>query len=185
MRSLVTLLTASLLVTSSVACQRTAIDDGYDRAVAEARSRAEERFVYTSCEGGGVAARCGLILKHVARDSFRERFRERACGALSDDECQARFNRFVEGQLHARYTSAAWTDIATYCDSHPTHCDDPIAYELLLVDNHNANVREALSREKLSIAEARRAERAYAEHDGPKCRSYPSVLTGTTLTLCR
>lgn len=37
---------------------------------------------------------------------------------------------------------------------------------------------------QVAVASAVLGEVAYATHDGPKCRSYPSVFAGVTNTVC-
>ncbi len=142
------------------------------------------------------------FLKHTAKESFREKFRQRVCKERNDEECQTAFNRYVDAHLARRYFAADWDKVTQYCDLNPTKCDDPVNFELALVDSHNATIRNAHAEEENRI-EAERARRqaayramvtetvigvvnevAYATHKGPKCRSYPSILTGDTLTTC-
>jgi len=176
------------------------IDREANTAILEVRERAD--FVYTSCEGGGVGRRCGLILRHTAKASFREIFREKLCKERSTDDCQATFNRYIDAQLAERYHAADWHAVKRQCDRAPLVCDDPVKLELMLVDTHNAAIRERVVVAIDAIDRTRR--RQHAEHDAaaaltvaavtlaaahaaldrPRCRAYPDIETGETVDTC-
>jgi hypothetical protein len=104
----------------------------------------------------------------------------------------------IDAELHARYAAADFVKVATTCDRSPPKCDDPVAYERLLLESHNASVQtrhaddEAVIEHKRHDAHFdadRRAlalvgEVAAALSTEPKCRSYPSAFSEVTYTIC-
>ena len=130
------------------------------------------------------------------------KFRDLKCKDKDAAACEVLYQKMIDAWLGQRYRLADWGAVALACDSDPGRCDDPVRYELLLVDSHNKRVRDDAARAENEI-EARRAddqrqhvagqvevasavlgEVAYATHKGPKCRSYPSVFAGVTNTVC-
>lgn len=186
-----------------VGCHSGAIDDRANEEIADVRARAEHRAIYPTCaDKAPLGAGCGMLLAYAGTEEYRARFRAAWCVSADEAECQARFQRAIDGWLARRYFAADWGSVADVCDRDPTACADPKHYELLLVESHNAAVRDRAARDEDAI-EARRArehradaartiavadqvlgEVAYAAHRGPKCRSYPSVFSGVTSTIC-
>jgi len=162
----------------------------------------DRMYAFASCKDGGVGDRCGLIVEHTAKESFREKFRERVCAAQDADGCQKAFNRYVDAQLARRYFAADRDEVARTCDLGPPKCDDSIAFERLLLASHNAAVRVKHVEAEEQI-EAERARRHNARNEevaaglvaalaagaavtqlAAKCKSYADVFTGRTLTTC-
>jgi hypothetical protein len=198
---------SSLFVTAAfvglVGCRSGAIDDRANAQLNDARVSAERDAIYPTCPDRAViAGNCGLILKRASTEDFRTKFRDLKCVNKDAATCEALYQRMIDAWLAQRYRFADWSAVALTCDSDPGRCDEPVQYELLLVDSHNHHVRDEAARAENEI-EARRArdqarhvarqvavasavigEVAYATHDGPKCRSYPSVFAGVTNTVC-
>lgn len=148
---------AAALVVSGCAHPSDAVIDRAARAELDhVKATTDRQFVYTSCEGGGVAGNCGLIMKWAAKDSFRTRFHDKVCATKSNEECQEAFDRFIDAQLGARYGSADWSLVKRVCDANPRRCDDPVAYELLLVDSQNEAVRRSRVEQEEQIEDRRR-----------------------------
>jgi hypothetical protein len=180
-------------------CATQAIDDRADEQLAELRADAEHAAAYTTCpQGRLLGPNCGLLTKWFADDQVRERFRAAHCQRRTADECQDRYERMLSAQLEKRYFAADFSAAGRECDADPGRCDDIVGYERLLVESHNARVREwAVQRETRIESERREAKRQHGElvargvgevfyfiHDGPKCRSFPSVFEGVTNTTC-
>lgn len=184
-------------------CRSGAIDDRANESLNEARVTAEREAVYPTCpDRAAIGSNCGLLLKRASTEEFRTRFRDLKCVAKDGPACEALYQKMLDASLVQRYRRADWAAVGLTCDREPGRCDDPVRYELLLVDSHNLHVREDAARAENEI-EARRAEEqqrhvagqvalasaivgevAYVTHDGPKCRSYPSVFAGVTTTVC-
>ncbi len=184
-------------------CRSNAIDDRASEQLNELRVTAERNAVYPTCpDRQAVSGNCGLLLKRASTEEFRTKFRDLKCVNKDGPACEALYQKMIDAWLAQRYRFADWAAVGLTCDSEPGRCDDPVAYELLLVDSHNSRVRDEAARAENEI-EARRAfeqeahvarqvavasavlgEVAYATHDGPKCRSYPSVFAGATNTVC-
>jgi hypothetical protein len=197
-----TVLLGALVGFSSLGCMRASIDRAADARVAEVRDQTESAIVFTSCpDNRPLAASCGLILPHYASDDFRTTFRDSFCKELSPEACQSRYERMINARLEERYYAADRDATTRTCDANPGRCDDPVAYERLLLDSHNARVRQEGARAEL-LAEKRRrhahaadvqatlataamvtGEIAYDVHAGPKCRTYPGLLGGMN-TVC-
>ncbi|CAN5923337.1 hypothetical protein BH11MYX4_BH11MYX4_65270 [soil metagenome] len=191
-------------VTGLAGCRSGAIDDRASEHVSEAHATAVRRAVYPTCaDRAVVAGNCGLILKRAATEDFRVRFRDLKCVGKDTAECETLYQKMLEASLQQRYRLADWREVGLTCDANPGRCDDPVAYEMLLVDSHNLRVRDDYAREENEIESARL--RAQARHvagqiavtsavlgtaaavvqRGPTCRSYPSAFTGETVTVCR
>ena len=181
------------------ACSTQVIDDRANEQLAELRTDAERAAVYTTCpQGRELGPNCGLLTRWFADDVVRERFRDAHCQQRTAEECQERYERMLGAQLEKRYYGADFAAVARDCDADPQRCDDIVGYERMLVDSHNARVRLwAAEREGRIESERRNAKskqdaqvvRAVGEvfyflHDGPKCRSFPSVFDGVTNTTC-
>jgi hypothetical protein len=184
-------------------CRSGAIDDRANEQLNDARVTAERAAVYPTCpDRAAIGGNCGLLLKRASTEEFRTRFRDLECVNRDAAACEQLYQKMLDAWLAQRYRLADWGAVAMSCDSNPGSCDDPVRYELLLVDSHNRRVRDDAARAENEI-EARRAEEqrahvghqlavasavlgevAYATHDGPKCRSYPSVFAGVTSTVC-
>jgi hypothetical protein len=187
-----------LLATVLSGCGAATIDQHYDAALAAADESAASQFVYATCPSSEIGPSCGLILRHTAGDAFRERFRVRACKEKTPEACEDAYQRSVEAELGRRYFLADWAGVARQCDLSTPTCDDVVVYEKMLVQSHNDVVRmRSLDREAQIEAERREAkaratrvalatagEIAFALHPGPKCRTYPSVFSGVTNTVC-
>ncbi len=184
-------------------CRSGAIDDRANENLNDARVTAEREAVYPTCpDRAAVAGNCGLLLKRASSEDFRTKFRDLKCVGKDAPACEQLYQKMIDAWLAQRYRLADWGAVALSCDSDPGSCDDPVRYELRLVDSHNRRVRDDAARAESEI-EARRereqdahvshqvavasaviGEVAYATHDGPKCRSYPSVFAGVTNTVC-
>ncbi|APR79546.1 Hypothetical protein A7982_04893 [Minicystis rosea] len=183
-------------------CMSAAIDDRANARVAEVRADTEAAVVNTSCmDGRALGTNCGLIMRRLATDDFRKLFRENFCKDITAEACQTRYERMINARLEQRYYAANQEAVARTCDANPGRCEDPIAYEMLMLDSHNGRVLQEGARAELKVEHARRrahaadvnatlavtaaalGDVAYATHNGPKCRTYPSLLGGTN-TVC-
>lgn len=183
-------------------CMSAAIDRSADARVAEVRAQTESAVVNTSCaDGQPLGPSCGLMMRRLADEEFRAKFRESFCKAMTPEACQTRYERMINARLEERYYAADHAAVTRTCDANPGRCDDPVAYEMLLLDSHNGRVLQEGARAELHIERERRrahaadvaatlattaeitGDVAYALHDGPKCRTYPSVLGGMN-TVC-
>lgn len=189
------------LVPIALGCHHQAIDDHADAQLAEARSSAERAAVYPTCKNPQeITGGCGLVLKHATTEDFRTKFRDKKCTGRTDAQCETLFQRTIDAWLVQRYGLADFEAAARVCDSDPVRCDDPVQYELLLLDSHNKRVREGAARAELEIEAARREAhrrdgQATAEVVGtaidlaasrpaPRCRAYPTVVEGVTTVVC-
>ncbi|MBS2016074.1 MAG: hypothetical protein JST00_24550 [Deltaproteobacteria bacterium] len=183
------------------ACHDRAIDDHAEAQLAEARSSAERAAVYPTCKNPSeISAGCGLVLKRASTEDFRVKFREKKCAGRSDAQCEALFQRMLDAWLVQRYGLADFDAAARTCDADPGRCDDPAQYELLLLDSHNKRVREGAARAELEIEAARRAAHQRDAQEktavvgaaidlatsrpAPRCRAYPTVVSGVTTVVC-
>jgi len=202
-RSFVVWAATSALVVGLAGCRSGAIDDRANENLNDARLTAEREAVYPTCpDGASVGGNCGLLLKRASSEDFRTKFRDLKCVNKDAAACELLYRKMIDAWLAQRYRLADWGAVAIACDSDPGRCDDPVHYEMLLVDSHNKRVRDDAARAENEI-EARRedeqqrhvagqvevasavlGEVAYATHPGPKCRSYPSVFAGVTNTVC-
>lgn len=184
-------------------CRSGAIDDRANERLNDVRTSAEREAIYPTCpDRAAVGANCGLLLKRAASEDFRTKFRDLKCVNKDAAACEVLYQKMIDAWLAQRYRHADWRSVALACDTDPGSCDDPVRYELLLVDSHNAHVRDDAARaeneieaqreeeqrqhvaRQVEVASAVIGEVAYATHDGPKCRSYPSVFAGVTNTVC-
>jgi hypothetical protein len=184
-------------------CRSQAIDDRASEKLSEVRASAERNAVYPTCrDPATITGNCGLILKRASTEDFRVKFRESKCVGKDDAACETLYQKTIDAWLVQRYRSADWPEVALTCDGNPGRCDDPVAYELLLLDSHNLRIRDDYARaenqieahrakaqrehvaRQVSVASAVIGEVAYASHEGPKCRSYPSAFSGVTNTVC-
>lgn len=116
--------------------------------------RAAERetalqIVYATCADGQLyAPSCGLVTRYTATDEFRARFHQTRCDGLTDDACDRLFASTIDRWIASRYESADVGRIAQLCDAHPDRCADKVAYEEMLLDSHNAAVRERYASEE-------------------------------------
>jgi hypothetical protein len=184
-------------------CHTQAINDRANEQLADVRAHAENTVVYPTCPNRApIGGNCGLLLKRATTESFRERFRTQKCAGRTEEVCETLYQRMLDASLQQRYTKADWQAAALTCDANPGHCEDPVAYELLLLDSHNKSIRDETARAENEIERERaRAHRrdaaraaaitgavigevAYQTHSGPKCRTYPSVFAGITNTVC-
>lgn len=186
-----------------IGCRSGAIDDRANENVNEARVSAEREAIYPTCpDRAAVGGNCGLILRRASSEDFRTKFRDLKCVGKDAPTCEQLYQKMIDAWLAQRYRLADWGAVALSCDSDPGSCDDPVRYELRLVDSHNHRVRDDAARaeneiearrereqsahmnRQVAVASAVIGEVAYATHDGPKCRSYPSVFAGVTNTIC-
>ncbi len=184
-------------------CRSGAVDDRANENLNEARVTAQRDAVYPTCPDRAViSGNCGLILKRASTEEFRTKFRDVKCVGRDAPACEQLYQKMIDAWLVQRYRLADWGAVTLSCNSDPGRCDDPVHYELLLVDSHNRRVRDDAARAETEIEERREREQdahvthqvkvasavlgevAYAVHDGPKCRSYPSVFAGVTNTVC-
>lgn len=184
-------------------CHRQAIDDRANQKVTQVLARAERAAVYPSCaDHAPIGPGCGLYMKRASTEEFRILFRDAKCQGRAAEDCQALYQRAIDAWLAQRYISADWRAVALTCDANPGRCDDPAAYELLLLDSHNFHVRDAAARAENEIELGRRAAHRRDAREGvatltaavgtaalltlgaPKCRTYPSVFEGVTTTIC-
>lgn len=184
-------------------CHSQAIDDRANEKLSDERTYATRNARYPTCPDRGViSGNCGLILKHASTEDFRVKFRDSKCVGKDDAACEALYQRMIDAWLITRYPLADWRKVVLACDSDPGRCDDPVKYELLLVDSHNVRIRDDAARAENEIEAERQdaqsrhvaaqidttgrilGEVAYATHKGPKCRSYPSLFGGVTNTVC-
>jgi hypothetical protein len=184
-------------------CRSQAIDDRANERLSEVRASAERSAVYPTCpDRETVAGNCGLLLKRASTEDFRARFRDKKCADKTEAACEALYQRMLDAWLVQRYRYADWREVGLVCDGNPGRCDDPVAYELLLLDSHNLRVRDDFARtenqieaqraaaqrrlaaQQVQVASAVLGEVAYGAHKGPKCRSYPSAFSGVTNTVC-
>ena len=183
-------------------CHTHAIDDRADAQLTEIYASGERAAIYPTCaDHSPIGANCGLYTRRASTEEFRALFREKKCAGRTDEECQTLYQRAIDAWLERRYTGADWHGVALTCDANPGHCDDPVSYELLLLDSHNRAVRDATARADNEIEAGRRAahrhdvEQAVATTTAiigtaaylattPKCRSYPSVVENVTTTIC-
>lgn len=192
-----------MLVVGLAGCRSQAIDDRANERLSDERTYATRNARYPTCPDRGViAGNCGLILKHASTEDFRVKFRNAKCVGKEDAACEALYQRMIDAWLVKRYPLADWREVGLACDGDPGRCDDPVKYELLLVDSHNLRIRDDFARAENQIEADREeaqehhmhqqvtavsevvGEVAYVTHRGPKCRSYPSAFTGVTNTVC-
>ncbi|MFT3768563.1 MAG: hypothetical protein QM820_24215 [Minicystis sp.] len=149
------LLLGSFLALSPLGCMSAAIDRSADAQIAEVRAQTESAVVNTSCpDGRPLAASCGLMLRHYASEEFRAKFRESFCKDMSTEVCQTRYERMINARLEERYYAADHAAVTRTCDANPGRCDDPVAYEMALLDSHNGHVLQAGARAELERREA-------------------------------
>lgn len=189
------------LMTIASGCRNQAIDDHAEAQLAEARSTAERAAVYPTCKNPEeISGGCGLVLKKATTEDFRRRFRDKKCAGKTDEQCEKLFQRMLDAWLVQRYGLADFDAAARACDSDPGRCDDPVGYELLLLDSHNKRVREGAARAELEIEAARREAHRRDAHEkaevvgaaidlatqrpAPRCRAYPTVVAGVTTVVC-
>jgi hypothetical protein len=184
-------------------CVSHAIEDRANERLSDERMTAQRNARYATCPDRGViSGNCGLILKHASTEDFRAKFRDSKCVGKDDATCEVVYQRMIDAWLIARYPHADWRAVTLACDGDPGRCDDPVAYERLLLASHNTWVYGEQARAENQIDEERRAAQnahiraqvqgvaqvldaaAYAAHKGPKCRSYPSAFSGVTTTIC-
>ncbi len=184
-------------------CHSQKIDDLANGKLSDERTYAERNARYPTCpDRGAIAGNCGLLLKHASTEDFRVKFRDLKCVGKDDAGCEALYRRMLDAWLIKRYPLADWRAVGLACDGDPGRCDDPVKYELLLVDSHNVRVRDDFARAENEIEAQRDEEQnrhvaaqingtaavlgevAYAAHRGPKCRSYPSLFGIATNTVC-
>lgn len=203
MRLSPTILLSTVLVAMLAGCRSQAIDDRANDKLSDARASAERNAIYPTCrDRSTITGNCGLILERASTEDFRVKFRERKCVGKEDAACETLYRKMLDAWLIQRYRLADWREVGLTCDGSPGRCDDPVAYELLLLDSHNRRIRDDAARAENEI-EARREEEqnrhvdeqvttasvvvgeiGYAVHKGPKCRSYPSAFFGVTNTVC-
>ena len=194
---------SSAALASLAACRSQTIDDRANDKLSEVRATAERNAIFPTCrDRAAITGNCGLLLKHASTEDFRVKFRDSKCVGKDDATCESLYQKMLDAWLVQRYRSADWREVALTCDGNPGRCDDPVAYELLLLDSHNLRIGDDFARAENEI-EAKRAadqnrhvarqvtmasaivgEVAYATHRGPKCRSYPSAFSGVTNTVC-
>ncbi len=184
-------------------CRSQAIDDRANEKLSDVRASAERNAVYPTCrDHTTITGNCGLILRRTSTEDFRAKFRDNRCVDKAEAACETLYQRMIDAWLVQRYRSADWGEVALTCDGNPGRCDDPVAYELLLLDSHNLHIRDDYARaenqieaqreeaqrrhvaQQVSVASAVLGEVANAAHKGPKCRSYPSAFSGVTNTVC-
>lgn len=189
--------------TGLAGCRSSAIDDRASDRISEAHTTAVRRAFSPTCpDRNVVAGNCGLVLKRAATEEFRIKFRDLKCVDKTTEQCELLYQRMLDASLKQRYRLADWNEVALTCDANPGKCDDPVAYELLLVDSHNYRVRDDYAREENEIERDRRVAQARHVNEqiavagmvagtvaaatvrGPVCRSYPSAFTGVTTTVC-
>lgn len=140
-------------------------------------------------------------MRRLADEEFRKLFRDNYCKASTAAQCQTRYERMINARLEQRYYAADQASVTRTCDANPGRCDDLVAYEMLLLDAHNARVLQEGARAELRLEHDRRRahaadvnatirsteeisdEVAYHLHKGPKCRSFPNVFGGAN-TIC-
>jgi hypothetical protein len=196
-RCAITALLASLA--SLPGCHSQAIDRFADSERAEIQGDVARAMVTPSCtDGSRFGPGCGLLANLMGSDRFREDFRREYCVGDDESACQALYERMFQANLRKRYYAANYDRVTLDCDARPRSCDAPSDYELRLLDSHNEEVRArgidrelaVIDRQRESQANHKRrqwevvGEVAYVLHDGPKCRSYPSVFGGVTNTIC-
>ena len=184
-------------------CRSAAIDDRANDRINDAHTTAVRRSFSPTCpDKGVVSGNCGLVLKGAATEDFRVKFRDLKCVDKDTAQCELLYQRMLDATLKQRYRLADWNEVTLTCDANPGKCDDPVAYELLLVDSHNVRVRDDYAREENEIEHERRsAQSRHAAEQvavagavlgtvaavtarGPVCHSYPSAFTGVTTTVC-
>lgn len=184
-------------------CRSQNIDDRANEKLSDERSYAQRNARYPTCPDRGVIdGNCGLILKRASTEDFRVKFRDSKCVGKEDAGCEALFQKMIDSWLIKRYPLADWREVGLTCDGDPGRCDDPVQYELLLVDSHNVRIRDESARAENEIEREREHAQsqhaaaqlntavavasvvAVATHRGPVCHSYPSVFEGVTHTVC-
>ncbi len=148
--------------------------------------------------GGDLGPSCGLLMKRLGSDDFRARFAAKRCVDVVPSLCREAYVRLVSAALEDRYPAADPEVVKKSCRGRGENCGDPIGYELVLMDSHNAAISDLTARRELAIeAERERRQAQYARdayatamtalfvlHDGPKCSSHRG-LGDTTLTFCK
>lgn len=166
---------------SLAGCHAGAIDDRAEKQLSEARATAELRVSYATCaDGRPFGPNCGYLLAHVNTPEFRERFRDKVCTGHSNEDCQARFERSIDAWLAQRYWAADQRAVALSCDANPASCNEPVAYERMLLDSHNSHVRANLVQDEISIEAERRARHAV---DVDTATLTAGVVVGTALAV--
>jgi hypothetical protein len=184
-------------------CRSGAIDDRANERVSEARVTAERQAVYPTCRDRDVVAgNCGLVLKRASTEAFRTRFRDLKCVGKDTETCELLYQKMLDASLQQRYRLADFREVALTCDASPGRCDDPVAYELMLLDSHNLRVRDDYARAENEIEASRRRDQhrhvatqiaaatavvdsaALVMNGGRACRTYPSAFSGVTTTVC-
>lgn len=198
------ILFVSAAVAGLAGCHSQDVDDRAGERLSQVRVSAERSAVYPTCrDRSTIAANCGLILKHAATEDFRTKFRDRKCVGKDEAACETLYQTMLDGWLAQRYVLADWRQVTLLCNSDPERCDDPVAYELLLVDSHNFKNRDNYAAAEKEIDHEREREQrrhgravagvaiglgvaavAVASRRGPTCRSYPSAFSGVTTTVC-
>jgi len=203
MESLPTRLALSVLVAALVplvaSCRSQTIDRNADLEIGQIEADVSVATVTPSChDGSKLRPGCGLVARVMGTDEFRENFRQAHCQGRTDEDCQGRYGRMFDATLRQRYYAADFGAVTVECDARPGSCDDPASYEMMLLDSHNTEVRQRGAERIVDAQERRReaqeqhkaeqwktvGEVAYLLDDGPKCRSYPSVISGVTNTVC-
>lgn len=184
-------------------CASAAIDQRAAKDSSDARVNAADAYLGPSCrDGSRFGPTCGLVTELVAAEDFRTSFRDKRCVTLDEASCQTAYQRAYEGWLTQRYDAADFAEVGRTCDRYPQRCAAMRDYELRLLDSHNRHIGDRVIDAEYTIEHERREAQArhtqaqldataevvgeilYQTHDGPKCRSYPSVFGGTVNTLC-
>lgn len=176
-------------------------NDRAETKLAEARAKAWDDVVYPMCAaqvpGAPEGKGCGLFLERAASEEYRVRFRDRGCKEKTAEACQEYFQQMLDAVLAQRYHRADFAGVKRLCDSKPTACEGPYAYELRLLESHNARVELELTSAEARI-ESERSEAAARSsaaegalffglvavdvflqtRSKPRCRTYPSVAGG-------
>lgn len=193
---------AALALVGLFGCASPTIDERAAKDVSDLHANASGAFVNSSCGSGArFTPTCGLLSTFVSTEDFRTRYRDRRCPGHDDEGCQLAFQRAFDSWLAHRYYAADFKEVARSCDLYPARCQSAADFELRLLDSHNQHVRDQVIDADSRIEEQRQMEQArhrqaqaevmygvlrtidYVTHDGPKCRSYPSMFGGVN-TLC-
>ncbi|HEX7663612.1 MAG TPA: hypothetical protein VF407_03835, partial [Polyangiaceae bacterium] len=172
-----------------------------DAKTADNYATASNQMDYAKCtDGSKIGPNCGLILDAASSEDFRMKFHAKVCANKDADACNLAYRRFLDAELAHRYFAADWDAVARECDRNPGTCDEGTAYERLLLDSHNLEVRRHWSDEQAKIDEERARRHAIDDAQGMAavnetiltaaalgnhtsvCHSYPSIFGGETTT---
>lgn len=114
----------------------------------------------TCDDGEKLAPDCGLITEQLATLRYRRAFLKKYCAGATADQCQHRYFDKVAAALAERYPYADPAAVGRNCRKPDADCHNLVAYELVVLETHNAAVSRFAAARKDAIERSRRARLA-------------------------